>query len=99
MLYVPNSVRGGCVEAYPSSLTGAGGLGHTEPTNESQELIGPGAHTAGTTVIPMRMPPSIAPGVHGAGFMFLTHFLLKAFTLYLPGGPFLSLVLWRADER
>lgn len=30
---------GGRVEAYPSSLAGAGGLGHTEPTRESRELI------------------------------------------------------------
>ena len=30
---------GGRVEAYPSSLAGAGGLGHAEPTRESRELI------------------------------------------------------------
>ena len=33
------SVRGGRVEAYPSSLAGAGGLGHTEPMRESRELM------------------------------------------------------------
>ena len=27
------------MEAYPSSLAGAGGLGHTEPTRESRELM------------------------------------------------------------
>lgn len=33
------TVCGGRMEAYPSSLAGAGGLGHTEPTRESRELM------------------------------------------------------------